>query len=162
MKNMKYKLLVIAAILFFYSCSEFNKMNEDFNNPTTVTSAMLATKITYDIINKGGMGGDKGFVYDIMLSKQIAWWEGAQDDQYNKIGEEGMYFQVITNGKRMVELCHPEDQDAYLGLATFAKVNKMFETSMKLGDIAYSEAGKAEEGIIKPKYDAQKDVMVGL
>lgn len=162
MKNIRYYLFTLAAALGLAGCSEFDKMNQDINKPANVTAAMVATDLTYDIINKGGFGGDKNFIYDILLAKQLAWWEGAQDEQYNKIGTQAMYFQVITNGRRMLELCHEDDKEAYSGLALFAKVNNMFETSMKLGDIAYSEAGLAEEGLITPKYDPQKDVMIGL
>lgn len=162
---MKHIKTIIASALLtavISGCSEFDDMNRDKNKPYNVTPAMLANNMIQDIAQKG-FGGDKRFVYDGLLAKQMAWWEGTVDEQYNKIGTEAMTFQVITNGKRLVEKAAPEDLEAYRGLAIFCKVNQMFETSMKLGDIAYSEAGMAEDkAIYAPKYDSQKDVMNGL
>lgn len=162
MKHIKKTITSVLLIAVIAGCSEFDKINTDKNNPSNVTSAMLATDMIENIAQKG-FSGNKNFVYDVLLAKQLAWWEGTVDEQYNKIGTQGMFFQVIINGKRMVEKAAPEYEDAYRGLAIFCKVNKMFETSMQLGDIAYSEAGLAEEkAIYAPKYDPQKDVMNGL
>lgn len=152
----KYIFAQLFATLILLGCSNFEDINTDKNKPTTVTPNMLAAKITLDIVKKDELTNDK------LLSKHLAYWENANDAQYNKIGSEGMYFQVISNGDRMIELAYPEDKDAYTGLAILAKVDKMFEVSMRVGDIVYSESGQAELGVIKPKYDPQKDVMIGL
>lgn len=39
------------------------------------------------------------------------------------------------------------------------KAYKLFYKSLEVGDIPYSDALKGEEGVQKPKYDTQKEVM---
>lgn len=62
----------------------------------------------------------------------------------------------------MVELASEEDKAAYQALALFIKTYQLFYTSMKLGDIPYSEALQGEEGNVKPQYDPQEDVMIAI
>ena len=49
-------------------------------------------------------------------------------------------------------------QSSYKGLALFLKASYGFSATLDMGDVPYSEAGMAEEGITKPKYDKQADV----
>ena len=65
----------------------------------------------------------------------------------------------LTNCFKMVNAAADIDKEAYRGLALFIKTYRLFELSLSLGDIPYAEALKGEEGLTKPKYDTQKDVM---
>ncbi len=59
----------------------------------------------------------------------------------------------------MVELSKgTPTESSYKGLALFLKASYGFSATLDMGDVPYSEAGKAEEGITKPKYDKQSDV----
>jgi hypothetical protein len=59
----------------------------------------------------------------------------------------------------MAEIADEIDKDAYTGLFLFIKAQRLFELSLVLGDIPYSDALKALEGVTSPKYDTQKEVM---
>lgn len=52
-----------------------------------------------------------------------------------------------------------DDQNAYGGLAHFLKAYKLFYMSLEMGDIPYEEALQGETGLVKPKYNTQKEVM---
>lgn len=166
MIKFKYIVLAIIAIsligLTTPSCtSKFDDYNTNQNATTKVTPAMLATKLILGVME---LGRAKNFVYDNMLNKQIAWAEGgAESDQYNKLGRVSFStYTHFTNCQKMLleaESSSEEIQNSYKGLAKFIKAYHLFYLSMRVGDIPYSESNGAEEGNIKPKYDAQKEVM---
>ena len=71
--------------------------------------------------------------------------------------------QNLTALKRMVEFAAGNPQlPSYEGLALFLKASYGFSTTLDMGDIPYSEAGMAEDGITQPKYDKQADVFVSV
>lgn len=162
MKYINIKLVISSLILAFVfgSCSEFDDINKNPNTPTNVTAEMLARSGIINMTRKAG--GDKNFTWDQMLAKYFTWTEVAEDYVFNKIGTESVNYDQIPNGRMMVEYAADIDKDAYSGLALVLQTHQIYYTTMKLGDVPYSEMGKAEEGTTKPKYDPQKDVMLGL
>lgn len=163
MNNLKFKIFSVCCLIFLISsCSEFDKINTNPDKSTEASAELIATRQIYNVFNDAGISADKNFIYDVLLAKQIGWWEGRTNELYGKLTDAPMTYQVYTNTKRMLEYAIEEDLDAYTGLSHFLRVNRVFETSLKLGDVVYSEAGMAEDGIFKPKYDTQKDVMLGL
>lgn len=95
-----------------------------------------------------------------MASKYMVWGEGSESYVFNGWGRTGLGdYHTIINMQKMVELAEEKDKAAYSGLAKFIKAYKLFWSSMDLGDIPYSDALKGEEGVMKPKYDTQKEVM---
>lgn len=166
MKSLKYTffagLILAGTLASTTSCTEkFDDYNTDQNAAVKVTPAMLATGIILDMTD---MGGAKYSVYDNMLNKQIAWAEGStQSEQYNLLGrvDYGAYLNV-TNAQKMVMEAQGSDeklQNSYKGLAKFVKAYLLYNLSMQVGDIPYSDSNNAEGGVIKPKYDTQKEVM---
>lgn len=154
----------IASLLllgvFLTSCSNFDDINTNPNAANNATPALLATKLLLDITQTGG---NKNFVYDNLLSKQLAWGEGMESYQYNwfERNDFGGY-KVLTNCEKMVEQATEDEKDAYQGLAYFMKAYKLFYYSLEVGDIPYSEALQGEANNIKPKYDTQKEVMLSI
>lgn len=156
----KYLISIIVALIFSTSCNKFDEINKDPNKPSEVSASLLASKMIMDMTRKSG--GDKNFIWDQMLAKYMSWTEGSDDNIFNKIATAGANFQEIPTGVSMVDYAHELDKEAYQGLAIVVKVYWIFRSSMQLGDVPYKEAGKAKEGVIRPKYDPQKEVMIGL
>lgn len=156
-----------VAMLLPQGCSKFDELNTDPDATTTATPGMLLTAQLYSALSMGGKSQDgKWYMGDMFFTKQISWQEGSQDSrntQYNVIGRTGlgMYTNMMSL-IRMVDNANPIDKEAYEGVMLFMKVFFMFDATMSLGDIPYSEALKGEEGIFKPKYDTQKEVIVNM
>jgi hypothetical protein len=121
---------------------------------------MLAAEQIGSMMRSGKTDG-KGYFYDHMLSKHISFGEGlAEDSQYNNLGRWGFgVYENLINARRMVEIADESDEDVYTGLFLFIKTMRLFELTMGVGDIPYSEALQALDGITSPGYDSQKDVM---
>lgn len=157
---MKIKNMLAATLatgLLLASCDKFDSMNTNPDASTKANASMMATAL---ILNITQQGSAKNFVWDNMLSKQMAWSEGAQDEQYNLFGRTDFDgYTILTNCAKMVEAADNEYKNSYMALGKFVKAYKLFYKSLQVGDIPYSDALKGEEGVQKPKYDTQKEVM---
>ncbi|GAA3584669.1 SusD/RagB family nutrient-binding outer membrane lipoprotein [Snuella lapsa] len=164
--NIIKKFIVIITLIFALGCS----VNTDINtNPDGITSAtpdLLASKLILDI-TRDDINRVKGFMENFLRDKYILWTEGAESEQYNQLDRADFNeISRLIETKKMMEALDgfPEGiANSYRGLAHFVRAYNFFLVTMKVGDIPYSEALKGEdEGIIRPKYDTQKDVFIGI
>ncbi len=167
MKSMKY--IVIAAVLSLFtavSCEKFEEINTDPNKTTKVTSAMLATQIlkdTYRFWNPNA----SDFIQGNLFNKHIAYLDPSpyvsqyyySNYPYGSFGS----FARLTDLKYMVQYAEGSvEEPSYRGLALYLKAAYGFSATLDMGDIPYSEAGMALDGITKPKYDTQAEVFAGI
>ena len=159
MKHINKFLLLFTALSIFTGCDNFEKLNTDPDTATTVPSSMLATKVIYEVVRKDRTV--KEYVNDGVLAKQIVWNEGVSDLQYNNIGRGDFDgFLQVVNCNDMV--AKSPGQKGYEGLALFSKAYLLYYISLNIGDIPYTNAGQGEEGNPRPKYETQKEVMLGI
>lgn len=155
--------LSIVCLCTVYGCSNFEEINTDKDSATSSTPGMLATGQLKETLRTGGKSDAKWYFGDMFFTKMISWGEGSEDSrqvQYNYISTTGFgAYNGLTNCLKMVELAADADKDAYQGLALFIKVFRLYEITMALGDIPYSDALNGETGNARPKYDTQKEVM---
>jgi hypothetical protein len=164
MKKIKYIYFVIISLTIASSCSNFEKINTDPNSATTVSPEMLATQVlrdSYRFWNPNPTDFSTGNLW----CKHVARLETNPNPyqyyySYWPYGDFGG-LQELTNTKRMVEFAQGSvSQSSFEGLALYLKASAGFSETLNMGDIPYSEAGMAEEGITRPKYDKQADVFV--
>ncbi len=162
MKKITFIFLFSGLLIGFGSCSKFDDLNTDPNNTSSVTAELLATNLILETVKYPGVGKD--FLYKDMFAKYISYMEGATDYQYNKV--ERTYFSSLiklTNVEKMIEAAKGSVyEDSYRALGHFIRAYTFFNLTMSVGDIPYSEAIQGEAGIYNPKYDAQKDVFLGI
>lgn len=166
MKKIIYIFLAAISLAFISSCSNFEGINTDPNVPTTVSPEMLATQTlmnSYRFWNPNPTDFSTGNLW----CKHIAILETNPNPyqyyySYWPYGDFGG-LQQITNLNKMVEAAKGSvTQTSFEGLALFMKASAGFQETLDMGDIPYSEAGMAEQGITKPKYDKQADVFVEI
>lgn len=160
MKNIV-KHFLIAILGCTSACSKFDSINANPEATDKVTSAMIATRI---IINLANQPSQKAFLQPYMLNKNIVWTEFVESYQYNGFGTASLSFTDINDAHFMIEFATNDRlAKSYEGLMYFARAVKFFESTMNLGDIPYIEALKGEtDKNYFPKYDAQKDVFLGI
>ncbi|ULT25554.1 SusD/RagB family nutrient-binding outer membrane lipoprotein [Sphingobacterium sp. E70] len=162
MKQKINKLFVLVLTLgtTFTSCNNFEDINTDPNGSTRASRPLLATNIILDLTSSS-MG--KPFYANQLVSKSLAWGESADGNQYNSFGRSDLSgYSTVINGNKMLELTTDANRPAYEGLYYFAKAYQMFYLTMTLGDIPYTEAFQGESGILKPKYDTQKEALLAI
>lgn len=167
MTNNFFKISIIASLVAgigFSSCTKkFDTINTNPDKPSSASSAWLATNILTSVTSKDIKTGTD-FRQPFTLDKYLAWAELASTNQYNQL--------VRTNFDRLVVLrdvepmianaTTPELKNSYAGFGNFIRAWQFFQTTMQVGDIPYSEAIQGSTGTIQPKYDAQKDVFIGI
>lgn len=154
----KYIGCAVMAVTVFSSCGNFDEINSNPDASTQVTPSLLASGLLLNIMSQGS---NKYFVYDEMLVKQLAWGEGMEDYQYNVFGRSSFDYTTLINTIKMVEEAQTagDNVEAYDALAHFIKAWKIFYMSIEMGDVPYEEALQGETGLVKPKYNTQKEVM---
>lgn len=153
----KSTLLIALIAVLLYSCKKFDDINTNPNSPIKTTASLLATNL---ILNITVEAGGKEFIAPEMTSKQMAFAELPQGEQYNNFGSAGFDgLTALINIQKMIDAAAESDKSAYTGLGLFIKAYKLYYLSLRVGDIPYSEALSAETGNVTPKYDPQKQVM---
>lgn len=163
MKKIIYIFSIFALLTVTYSCSNFEELNTNPDASTVVSSDMLATQVlkdTYRFWNPN----PTDFATGNLWNKHCAVLEtNANPYQYYysywPYGGFGNYTNLTSLGS-MVKFSEGTPLEAsYQGLALFLKASYGFSNTLDLGDVPYSEAGKAKEGILYPKYDKQEQVV---
>jgi hypothetical protein len=162
MKKIFFPIIILMLSFFWSSCSKFEEINTNPNSTTEVTPELLATNLILTTMEYPPVGKD--FLYKDMLAKYISYMEGATDYQYNKFGRTYYSSLVeLTNIEKMNEAAKGSVYEtSYQALGHFIRAYTFFNLTMSVGDIPYSDALKGEEGVYNPKYDTQKDVLLGI
>jgi len=161
------KFIVLAVGLLFSSCTKnFDKININPDKSTSTSASALATNMIASITS-GDISSTKTFMQPFMMDKSILWTEQQEGSQYNKISRTDFgRLEVLRNVPVMLDYAAKltdGTQPSYEALGHFIRAWQFFYTTMAVGDIPYSEAIKGEsDGMIKPKYDSQKEVFAGI
>jgi hypothetical protein len=166
---MKSKTLLYIAILpvlatLINSCKEFDDINTNPNTTTEVTSGLLATSLILNI-TKTDISNTKGFMQPFLLGKYLTWGEGQEAFQYNILGRAD--FDRLTTLRNIAPMENYATSDAlrksYQALGHFIRAWQFFIATMQVGDIPYTDAGKAlSDQVLQPKYDTQKTIFLGI
>lgn len=156
MKSIRNIALGLSSILFL-GCSNFEDVNTNPDSSTNVNSSLLATGAIAGIMESSGTG--KSFVTHLFITKYLGWGEGAVSGQYNDFGRTDFSdYANLLDYQTMAELAPEGYEEAYSGLASLLKAYVLFNHTLEVGDVPYTEILKGEEGLLTPVYDTQKDV----
>ncbi len=161
--NINSRLIGIFLMIFLMGCSNFDELN---TNPDTTTKVPASMECTSLIINMLGHGGDAmSYISENTLSKYVGFAVlGKNGAQYNDFGSGSFGpMTMLPNVDAMLELAKGSVmENSYKGVASFIRAYLFFRMTMWMGDIPYSEAGKGIDGVFKPKYDTQEQVLLGV
>ena len=155
MKSMKYIIIAVLYLFTAVSCEKFEEINTDPNKTTKVTSAMLATQIlkdTYRFWNPNA----SDFIQGNLFNKHIAYLDPSpyvsqyyySNYPYGSFGS----FARLTDLKYMVQYAEGGvEEPSYRGLALYLQAAYGFSATLDMGDIPYSAAGMALDGIHQPQ-----------
>lgn len=163
--NLKHKAAIFLSLMLFNTgCSKFGDINMNPDATERVSASMLATNII--LMNLKFNGRDaKAYLDDNGLIKYIAYAnETIMAAQYNSIGAYGFgSMTMVPNIESMLKYAEGSSmENSYKGLAKFSSAYMFYETSMRVGDIPYSQTGKGQSGVLKVQYDTQEKVMTGI
>jgi hypothetical protein len=168
MKKYTSKIRLFGLVAIMASCTNnFEKINTNPNNPTTSTADMF---LPYGIESAvdNYWGGSIGMDIGNLFSQHWSRIQYTDVDRYvvtNDIVASGwstMYNEPIANFERIMAISAESGNKNYTAVAMIMKAWVYQLLTDMYGDLPYYEGGKGLDGILQPKYDAQKDVYASL
>ena len=162
--------LVLLGGVAACQADAITKVNENPNSPTNAPAGAVFTNATIN-----GVGRFLGWAYNgratALVVQHLAQTQYPDEDQYRRIDASSTsgyfntpYTSELEDLQKVVAAGTADSRPGIYGPA-LALQQLIFEyITDTFGDIPYSEAlkGDAEDGVLLPKYDPQKDVYAGM
>ena len=158
-------MIILGSVVT--SCTKnFDSINTNPDKSTTSRADWLAASLLTSVTSSD-ISTQKSFAQPFMLGKYVLWTENQESYQYNYIQRSSAFgrIPVLRNVTVMNSYAgaNADTKNSYLALGHFIRAWQFFQLTMQVGDIPYSEAVQGESaGNIKPKYDTQKAVFMGI
>lgn len=143
---------IVAVLLWANSCKEFDELQIDPNRAIQTHPSLILTNLevsTFRVIDVGAA----------LASRMIVFTDGAADEQYYSWQRSGFgRYNSMRQALKMREEAERLELENYLPLATFFNSVHIIELTKVFGDVPYTDAIKAGEGVYAPAYDRQEDI----
>lgn len=166
---MKSKILfatvVVFNLLLMSSCNKFGEINTNPDTTTEVNATMLATSVILKNLKFSGRDA-MAYVSDNGIAKYVAYAnQSIMPSQYSYLGSTSFSsMTILPNIENMEKYAEGiPAENSYKGLAKFSRAYMFYHTTMAVGDIPYSQAGKGMSDLLTDvPYDAQEEVFRGI
>ncbi len=168
MKKIIVFILFLSSLLVTTSCDkDFDVINQDPNNPTKIESGLLiadAVRNTGNLLYSTFVGGDMGSCWSQQWAKVQYNAEAMYTPRESVIGFvwDGLYEDLASDANVMYKLAVEEENTNMQAVALTLKAYAFSILTDLYGDIPFTEAVSAEDGIFKPVYDTQETVYNGI
>lgn len=144
------------AILFLASCKKNEYYQVNPNSPTTTTASLSLRNILISTFRANPTNPS-------FTDRHLTYYERANSDQnYSWNRASFGAYNTLRQIKDMDELAVASGQENYRALAKIFRAIYFSQLTETFGDVPYSDAMKALEGVQAPKYDLQKDIYKGI
>lgn len=154
MKN--YIILLISAVIFLNSCTaDFDQINENPNSSENIDPQFLLANVISVLANENTY--NQGFRLSNYITQFASSVEFERIDRY-EMGTNSQYWEILfglltdINSMQSVE----GSNEAYEAVGDIMKSYIFSQLTDLWGDVPYSEALQAQNGITQPKYDTQE------
>ena len=148
------------------SCTEgFDELNTDPNRPKEITPGVMLGQVQYRIVNSS-INAARSFTHELMqVDAPRASTGGAGLHRYVVTPGAGVWSGFYNNLNDIQDIYTIADRLNENNYKAIALVYKSWAYSILTdlyGDVPYSQANRASEGILKPGFDKQKDIYVQI
>ncbi|HOB83679.1 MAG TPA: SusD/RagB family nutrient-binding outer membrane lipoprotein [Bacteroidales bacterium] len=165
MKAINYKIsaVLIIFLLIIVSCLDLEELNI---NPNGVDPAeaqpflLMSTVLTYTGQNVVSLGF--GDLAGVMQHTQKDGWSGGHNAYDWSDQNWGGYYGILRNTEEMLKKTEASGLEFYQAVALIMKAYNYGMIADLWGDAPFSEALQGETGNLKPAYDSQKDIYIGI
>ncbi len=162
MKKIITKTMLASMIIVCACTSDFEEINTNPNSPTEVTTQLLLPQTIRDMVNS--VMGESWGIGNIVI-QHTAKNQFVNEDRYLWGEKNGIWNAAYDNLRDINNIIALADRDGLANTKAVALILKSWMFSLATdayGDIPYSEALKAKEGINYAKYDTQEDIYTGI
>ena len=145
-------ICLITILLCANACREFEELQIDPNRAVQAHPSLILTNlevVTFRVID----------VNAALASRMIVFTDGATDEQYYNWQRSGFgRYEHLRQARKMREEAERLNLPNYLPLALFFQSHHIIEITKVFGDVPYSDAVNATEGVLAPAYDTQEQI----
>jgi len=146
------KYILILSLLILASCSQVEDLQDDPNRATQVSPDLLLTNVETSAFNTVSLNA-------ALASRQLTYTDGTDPYQYYNWQRAGFgNYDNLKQVQKMVEESKRSDIEVYQILAKFFNAYYTVELTRVFGDVPFSEAVQAEDGLYMPVYDSQESI----
>lgn len=164
--NKNIKTFVLTAFILTLSLTacdkDFEEINTNPNSPETVSPALLLPTVIRSSANE--IAGKAWGIGNVVM-QYTAKIQFTNEDRYNW-GPEGnpysTFYHALRDVNNIILLAQESGQNNYVGIAKVIKSYMYSFMTDAYGDIPYTEATSAKEGINYPKFDRQETIYQGI
>ena len=154
---MKTKItLAIIGLIFISACNDFEELNINPNEPTTVSTGVLFTSALRTSVLTTS---NEAFLLSNNIAQLTAKTLRAEVDFYGwnafPTVWEGLY-ESLTDLQSLIGIAELDNNDQMIGVAMVLQAWIFSELTNAYGDIPYSEAIGGDTSVFTPKYDTQE------
>jgi hypothetical protein len=158
----KFSVITGVLLLLLSSCSKFEEINVNPNNPATVPAEMLLPPLISGAVSSMTSSGSRAGQY----VQHLAWLGGTSesDGRYNLTGasyreEWNGAMRLLKDVNQLKEIGTTDNLPQYTAVASVLKVYILSLMADAYGDIPYDEAGMGNvSGKEFPHFQAQQEV----
>ncbi len=148
--------IFIAGMLLISSCKKHEYFQENPNEASSASPALLLTNICISVFNYDPQAS-------AYASRQLTYYErGNSAVDYSWTSSSFAAFDILRQVKKMDELATASGEENYRALAKFFRAVLFSQLTETFGDVPYSKALDALGGNTKPEYDTQEQVYAGV
>jgi hypothetical protein len=156
---------LVAFTLLFFSCEDLTEVNKNPNSPEEVSSNYILTYVlTHSAKAYYSLGAERTPVAGAMQYNQMGTNEDAiLINQYGwSRGSWTEYYSILRNNQIIYDNSERDRNNFCKAISLTMRAFVYGLTTDLFGDIPYSEALNAKDGVYFPKYDSQPDIYKGI
>lgn len=155
-----YISLVLLSFLTASCTKNFEKINTDPNRPTEVNPGVVLGQMEYRMVSSS-ISAARGFTHELMQVDAPRSSSGNSVHRYvinPGTGVWNSFYTLLADVNVVISSAERLKENNYKAIGLIYKCWAYSILTDIYGDIPYSEAMKAADGNVQPKFDAQKDV----
>lgn len=161
----KYALVIALSCLLVACTDNFEELNTDPNRPKEITPGVMLGQLQYRIVNSS-ISSARSFTHELMqVDAPRSSTSGGGLHRYVVSPGSAVwsnFYGYLTDIEDIYKIADERNDNNYKAIALVYKSWAYSMITDAYGDIPYSEATKATEGILKPSMDQQRDIYVDI
>lgn len=164
--NIFYALVAVTFGLLVSCKKNFEEINTDPNRPKEITPGVMLGQLQYKLVNTT-MTAAKSFTHELMQVTAPRYSTSGGLHRYvitpaSANSTWTSLYAAMTDVEDLYRIANRLNEPNYMAIALIYKSWTYSILTDCFGNVPYTEATRAIEGIVKPKFDAQKDIYVQL
>ncbi|KEO71982.1 SusD/RagB family nutrient-binding outer membrane lipoprotein [Anditalea andensis] len=161
--NKFFPVFLGLQMIWLAACTgDFEEINTNTNSPETIPSSLLLPTVMRTTANQ--VAGQAWGIGNVVM-QYTAKIQFTNEDRYNW-GPFGDPYESFYNAQRdisnIIKISEPQGQLNYVGIAKVIRAFQYAFMTDAYGELPYSEAINAKEGINYPVFDSQEAIYTGI